>query len=136
MPIDWVIDSREETVTVVAEGRVTRAEMEVYLDAVTGAGANGYAKIFDGLQGASAMTRDDMAILAATFRQMHKEPHGPLAIVLQEERQTRLQPVLGALAAAGRPLRLFTSRPAAKRWIKARFSRQRQATSSPSGGRR
>ena len=94
--------------TVVAEGRVTRAEIEAYLEAVTGAGANDYAKIFDALRGEGAMTRDDMAILAAT----------PLAILLQEQRQAGLEPVLGVLAAADRPLRLFTSRPAAKRWVK------------------
>ena len=78
----------------------------------------GYAKLFDAMRGEGAMTQEDMGIVAATFRRMHADPHGPLAIVLHQERQMRLQPVLGALAAADRPLRFFTSRLAAKRWIK------------------
>ena len=52
------------------------------------------------------------------FREMHAQPHGPLAIVLQPDRQARLEPVLGALAAADRPLRLFATMRAAQTWIK------------------
>jgi len=97
---------------------VTRADFEEYLEVVTGAGANGYAKIFDGTRGENAMTRDDMLALAARFREMHAQPHGPRAIVLQPDRQARLEPVLGALAAADRPLRLFATMRAAQNWIK------------------
>jgi hypothetical protein len=116
--IHWVIDSRSRLVVVTAEGTVTRADFEEYLEVVTGAGANGYAKIFDGTRGENAMTREDMLALAARFREMHAEPHGPLAIVLQPDRQARLEPVLGALAAADRPLRLFATMRAAQTWIK------------------
>ena len=52
------------------------------------------------------------------FREMHAQPHGPLAIVLQPDRQARQEPVLGALAAADRPLRLFATMRAAQTWIK------------------
>ena len=48
MPVHWLIDSRSRLVVVTAEGYVTRAEMEEYLEVVTGANANAYAKIFDG----------------------------------------------------------------------------------------
>jgi stage II sporulation SpoAA-like protein len=118
LPVKWFIDSRTQLVVVTAEGKVTRADMEAYLQAVTGARANGYAKIFDATKGESAMTPEDMTYFAVTFRRMHAELHGPLAIVLQEDRQARLQPVLGALAAADRSLRFFTSLLAARRWIK------------------
>jgi hypothetical protein len=117
VPIYWVIDSRARQVVVTAEGKVTRAEFEEYLEAVTGAGANPYAKIFDGTRGENAIDREDMLALAARFRQLHAEPHGPLAIVLPVARRARLEPVLGALAAADRPLRLFTSLRTARRWI-------------------
>ena len=117
MPVNWFIDSRRRVVEITAEGRVTRPEMEEYLEAVSGAGANGYAKIFDATRGELGMTNEDMSVMAATFRQMYSDPHGPLAIVLQQERQARLLPVLGALAAADRPLGLLTTRLAAKRWI-------------------
>lgn len=80
MPIYWLIDSRSRRVVVTAEGKVTRAEFEEYLEAVTGAGANSYGKIFDGTRGENAMAAEDMAALAARFRQLHAQPHGPLAI--------------------------------------------------------
>jgi hypothetical protein len=117
MPVHWLIDSRVRQVIVTAEGKVTRAEFEEYLDAVTGARANAYAKIFDGRAGENGMTREDMVALAARFRAMHAERHGALAIVLQPARQARLEPVIGALAAADRPLRLFPSLRAARNWI-------------------
>jgi hypothetical protein len=117
MPIHWKIDSRARLVVVTAEGRVTRIEFEEYLEAVTGARANGYAKIFDGTNGENGMTMDDMLALAARFRAMHAEPHGALAVVLQPARQTALEPVIGALAAANRPLRLFATLRTARNWI-------------------
>jgi hypothetical protein len=119
MPIYWLIDSRSRRVVVTAEGKVTRAEFEEYLEAVTGAGANSYGKIFDGTRGENGMAAEDMAALAARFRQLHAQPHGPLAIVLAPARRVQLEPVLGALAAANRPLRLFTSKLSALHWIDA-----------------
>ena len=120
MPVHWLIDSRSRLVVVTAEGKVTRAEFEEYLEVVTAAGANSYGKIFDGTRGENAMAGEDMAALAARFRQLHAEPHGPLAIVLAPARRVQLEPVLGALAAADRPLRLFTSKLSALRWIDSR----------------
>jgi hypothetical protein len=119
MPVHWLIDSRSRLVRVTAEGEVTRADMEEYLEVVSGARANGYAKIFDGRSGKGCMDTADMQALGARFRIMHKEPHGPLAIVLQPARRVRLQPILGMLAAAERPMRFFTSMRAAEGWIKA-----------------
>lgn len=118
VPVNWLIDSRSRLVLVTAEGEVTRAEMEEYLEVVTGAGANGYAKIFDGRSGKAGMDTADMLALGATFRAMHGQPHGPLAIVLEPARRHRLQPVLGMLAAAERPIRFFTSLRTAMGWIK------------------
>lgn len=117
MPVHWFIDSRSRRVVLTAEGKVTRAEFEEYLEVVAGARANSYGKVFDGTRGENAMTGQDMATLAARFRQLHAEPHGPLAIVLEPARRVRLEPVLGALAAANRPLRLFASKLSALRWI-------------------
>ena len=117
MPVHWLIDSRSRRVVVTAEGRVTRAEFEEYLEVVAGAGANAYAKIFDGTLGENAITTEDMALFAARFRQLHAEPHGPLAIVLPPAKREGLAPVLGALAAADRPLRLFTTLRAARAWL-------------------
>ena len=77
MPVHWLIDSRSRLVLVTAEGDVTRADMEEYLEVVTAAGANGYAKVFDGRAGKGCMDAADMMALGARFRAMHSEPHGP-----------------------------------------------------------
>jgi hypothetical protein len=118
MPVHWVIDSRSRLVTVTAEGFVSRTEFEEYLEAVTGSGANPYAKIFDGRASNGGLPAADMLELAARFRALHAEPHGPLAIVVPPEKRERMTPVFGALAAAERPLRFFTSLTAAQRWIR------------------
>jgi hypothetical protein len=117
MPVHWFIDSRARLVVVTAEGTVTRGEFEEYLEAVTGARANGYAKIFDGTRGENGLTKEDMLAMAVRFREMHAEPHGALAIVLQPARQARLEPLIGSLAAADRPLRLFPTLRMARNWI-------------------
>jgi hypothetical protein len=117
VPVHWLIDSRSRRVVVTAEGKVTRADFEDYLEVVTGAGANPYAKIFDGTRGENDITAEDMALFAARFRQLHAQPHGPLAIVLPPARRAGLEPVLGALAAADRPLRLFATLRAARVWL-------------------
>jgi hypothetical protein len=119
LAIHWFIDSRRRLVVVTVEGAVTRAEFEEYLEVVTRAGANGYAKIFDGTRGENAMTREDMLALAARFRMMHAQSHGPLAIVVAPDNQLCLEPVMGALAAADRPLRLFSALRPARNWIKS-----------------
>jgi hypothetical protein len=72
---------------------------------------------FDGTLGEKAITTEDMALFAARFRQLHAEPDGPLAIVLPPAKHAGLVPLLGALAAADRPLWLFTTLRAARAWL-------------------
>lgn len=117
MPLYWLIDSRARLVTLTAEGKVMPPEMEDYLTAVKGAGAIGYRKIFDGTASDVAMSREDLLTLGARFRSLHTEPTGALAIVLPRDKVERIEPILGVLAAAERPMRLFTTAAAARRWI-------------------
>ncbi len=117
MPIHWLIDSRSHRVVITAEGRVTRAEFEEYLEVVAGAGANAYAKIFDG-RGARTPSPQ---------RTWRSSPRGsgscmpsrtaPLRSSCQRPSARGFEPVLGALAAADRPLRLFTTLRAARAWL-------------------
>ena len=44
-------------------------------------------------------------------------PVGPLAIVLSDDKAAAAARVLGILASADRPIKLFTSLPPARRWI-------------------
>jgi hypothetical protein len=118
VPLYWVIDSRSQLVTVKAEGQLTLAELDQCVAAIGGAHAVPYAKIFDGTEcDASSIGKEDMLQLAVSIRSLHVEPTGPLAIVMPLEKRERLMPILGVLAAAKRPLRLFTSRKMAEKWI-------------------
>ncbi len=60
MPLHWKIDSRERLITVVAEGNVTRSDVDAYLDVLDGAGLVAYRKLFDGMHGETSMTADDL----------------------------------------------------------------------------
>jgi hypothetical protein len=118
LSVHWQIDSRARLVILTVEGRATLAELNEYVDAVTGAGATAYAKIYDGTASDGGLDRTEMLALAARFREFHNEPLGPLAIVMPANARERLVPLLGALAAGKRPVQFFNSVAGAKRWIK------------------
>ena len=117
MPIYWTIDSRQQLVVVTAEGDVTRADAEEYLDAIEGGGALAYRKLYDARAGTVVMDHDEMMAVAARIRSYHHHPVGPLAIVLPDAVADLRARLLGILASADRPLKLFTSVAPARRWI-------------------
>lgn len=117
MPIFWTIDSRQELVVATGEGDITRAHAEEYLDIIEGSGALAYRKLYDGRAGNAAMDHDEMMAIAARFRSYHHRPVGALAIVLLHDQAERVARMLGILASADRPLKLFTSVAPARRWI-------------------
>lgn len=119
MPLYWLIDSRRKLVTVACEGDVTRADVIEYLDAVEGAGALTYCKLFDGTAFETSMTTADMLEIGARFRSYHNQPIGPLAMVLPPDKADLFARVLGMLAAADRPMRVFRRLAPARRWIEA-----------------
>jgi len=119
MPLHWTIDSKGELVTVVADGDVTRADADAYLDAMEGAGAIGYRKLFDGMAGTIAMDTEDLLAVGVRVRSFHRGPVGALALVLPEDRLEPVARILGILASADRPLRLFKNLPSAQRWIES-----------------
>lgn len=101
-----------------AAGIVTAADFAELVDAAVGAGALGYAKLFDGADDLK-ITREDLLLIGANLRRLHAHPgpHGPLAIVLPPRKHEAAARLLGILATASRAMRLFTSRPPAERWL-------------------
>lgn len=122
MPLFWTIDSRRKFVTVTCEGDVTRRDLFDYLDAVEGARALAYCKLFDGTAFETSMTALEMLEIGARFRSYHSRPIGPLAVVLPPDKADMFARVLGILAAADRPMRVFKRLGPAQRWI-AGFAR-------------
>lgn len=119
MPIRWTIDHARKRVFAVAEGDVTRAEFEEYLEAMDREQAMAYRKLFDGTDGGTTMDSYDLLAICVRIRSYHRNPVGPLAVVMTGEHAHLVLRVLGVLAAAKRPMRIFHSLKPAQRWIES-----------------
>jgi hypothetical protein len=118
MPLHWVIDSRERLMTAVAEGGVTVEEANAFLDAMAGAGALSYRRLFNGNAGEALMSGDDILGLAVRMRSMQQGGHpGPLAMVVPRDKHEQFARVLGILAVPDRPIRFFSDPAAARAWL-------------------
>jgi hypothetical protein len=127
MPLHWTIDAQQKLVTAVAEGDVTRPEFVAFLDDVDRAGADSYRKLFDGGRGETHMDAEEILALGARMRAAAERGLvGALAVVVPTTHVAALGRVLGMLAAAERPMRVFRQVGPARKWIR----RQRR---SPTG---
>ncbi len=119
MPLRWTIDPTQRMLTAVADGDVTRAEFETYLDTLDAADAHGYRKLFDGGRGSTRMPPEDILALGVRMRASHATgPIGALAVVVPDEFADAIGRVLGMLAAADRQMRVFATLGPARRWLK------------------
>jgi hypothetical protein len=120
MPLDWSLDPSQQLVTVSAEGEITRADIEAYLSAVERAKAVGWRKLLDLRQVRVGLTEEDVLAIGLRFRQADAAGDvGALAVVLPISEPERAMRLLGFLAAAKRPMRLFKTIAPARRWIKS-----------------
>jgi hypothetical protein len=118
MAIHWTIDSKHRLMTVVAEGEVTRPEFEAYLDVIDNAELYTYRKLFDGSGGDAGMDAEDILAVGVRMRSAHQtHAVGPLAVVVSEDKIAMVSRVLGMLAAADRPMRVFHEAGPAREWI-------------------
>lgn len=118
MPLYWTIDSKERLFTGTGEGEVTFADAMSLLDALAGARALSYRKLFDASAIQSSMTGEELLMVCARIRAFHEQgPVGALAIVCTPEQTVTFAPLLGALAAADRPIKMFPSLRLANTWL-------------------
>lgn len=118
MPLHWTIDSDIRFLNVVAKGDVSRPEVERLLDEMASREAMAYRKLFDGWHGDTAMGPQDLLALGVRMRAYHaRGPMGPLALVLPDKKAEIVVPILGMLAAADRPMRIFETPQKARRWL-------------------
>lgn len=118
MPVHWKIDSRKRLLTVVAEGEVTRCDADAFLDVLESGGFVSYRKLFDGMAGATSMTAEDFMAIGVRIRTGHQAGSvGALAVALTSEKAQLVSRVLGIMASAKRPMRLFDNVEDARRWI-------------------
>jgi hypothetical protein len=118
MPLFWTIDSKARLFTGVAEGDVTMGDAVDLLEAMAGAKAMSYRKLFDARAATPSLTSDELLSLCARIRAYHEQGMmGALAIVATGEQTTVFARLLGALASAKRPIKLFDSPRQARNWI-------------------
>lgn len=117
MSLNWTIDSRARLVTVVADGSVSRSDVEQCLKAVRGANASSYRKLVDCRKLALTMDGEELLATGYRIRERHGKPMGPLAVILPSVASESLNRLLGFFAAADRPMKLFRSRRSALRWL-------------------
>ena len=118
MPLYWMIDSKERLFTAGGEGEVTFTDAMSLLDALAGARALSYRKLFDGRAAQSSMTGEELLAVCAKIRAYHEQgPVGALAIVCTPEQTVIFARLLGALAAADRPIKMFSSLRQAQTWL-------------------
>ncbi|MFZ5782348.1 MAG: STAS/SEC14 domain-containing protein [Pseudomonadota bacterium] len=118
MPLSWTIDRDHRTVEIVAEGDVTLADAMAFFAAVEEARALPYKKLFNGARARAAMTADELLAAASRIRQQHgASAVGALAVVASREQAHLAARMLGAAAAADRPMRIFDDLRRARRWL-------------------
>jgi hypothetical protein len=123
MPLYWTIDSKAQMVTTVAEGDVSLSEAIAYMEVLSGAKAMPYRKLFDGREGTSSMSANEMLAICVKIRSYQQEgPMGAMAVIATAEQTVAFARVLGALAVAQRPIKVFDNPRPAQLWIEAQAS--------------
>lgn len=118
MPLHWTIDSRLKLFAATADGHVGFDDVNRMLDAMAGADAHGYRKLFDGSLGDTHMSPAELLSLGVRMRSIHATGRmGPLAIVVPDDKYYLVARVLGMLAAAKRPMRVFKDPRKARQWL-------------------
>ncbi len=90
------------------------------IDVLAGSNIVGYRKLFDGSAGDTKMGALEILALGVRMREMHiGTAVGPLAVVLPDDKYVLLSRVLGMLAAAKRPMRIFNDPSKAPEWLES-----------------
>lgn len=119
MSLYWTIDSRLQLFAITCDGNVSFDDANAMVDAIVGANGFHFRKLFDGLRGSTNMTDQEVLRIGVRLRGLHagRGPHGPLAVVFAEDKYEQIARVLGVLAAASRPMRVFKERHKARKWL-------------------
>lgn len=120
MPLYWTIDSRAKLLVVSAEGAIHLEDADRMLDLIVGSNILGYRKLFDGLAGETRMSSADLLTIGVRLRNLHASDGpalGPLALVVRDENFWQVARLLGILAVARRPMRVFRQVEKARTWL-------------------
>lgn len=104
----------------VAEDEVTYGELVAMVDALRNSNAHGYRKLYDGARSLMRMTQEEVLMLGVRMRAEHeRSTMGPMAAILPEADGEILARLLGMVALADRPFRIFVKIRPALKWLLA-----------------
>jgi len=118
MPLRWQIFHPEKFIHIVAEGPVTRQELEEHFDAIMVADAMGYAKLFDASRVDPKYDDHDVMMMGARLSAYTAElESGPLAVVGQGEAVETAFMRFVNISPSKRPAELFETEAEARAWL-------------------
>lgn len=120
MPLTWLIDSQKQTVDLKAEGRLTVYDWLESFEVIEGARALTYRKLLDTRQAVMDMTPEDLMQVIVAARGYHTRGRvGALSVVGAERQVEQWAALLGAFAAADRPMKVFSGERRARSWLRS-----------------
>lgn len=125
MPIHLTVDHAAQLMTAIAEGDISKQDFEEFLDATVSENTGGYRKLFDGRNATTHMSAEDVFAFGIRMKTRHGiEKTGPLAVVMTAEHYDLVSRVLGMLATAERPMRIFEDLETAHKWLESNTVRE------------
>ena len=120
MPLRWEILHAQKLVHIVAEGAVTREELEEHFDAIVVADAMSYAKLFDATRAEPVYGDDDVMLMGARLSAYTATlTAGPLAVVgLNDDVETAFRRFIN-MSPSKRPAAMFKTEAEARAWLAA-----------------
>lgn len=120
MPLRWKVLHDQKLVHIVAEGVVTRKDLEDHFDALVVEEALEYGKLFDARQAEPVYSDDDVLALGARLSAYTATmKSGPLAVIGGGEMMEGAFRRFVNISPSRRPARLFSSETDARAWLKA-----------------
>ncbi|MFO1079388.1 MAG: hypothetical protein U1E23_02000 [Reyranellaceae bacterium] len=118
MPYSIRIVPDQRLVIATADGAVSLADIEAYLDRVYVAGQLSFAKLVDNRACDLDLTDEETELLAARIRAYHShgETLGPVAMVVKPPDRFNAR-LFRTLAEADRPVRIFFDLAPARAWL-------------------
>ena len=126
MPLKWKISHADKSVEATAIGHVSLQDIERYLDDVMVSEALPYRKLFETSPATGGLTDEEMMLLGARLSAYAGSGRklGPIAIVAPANAIRQQAQLFATLAPADRPLKIFKTVEAARKWLATATSEQ------------
>jgi hypothetical protein len=120
LPLRWTILHEQKLVHIVAEGIVTRQDIEEHFDAIVVANAMPYAKLFDATRAIPRYDDHDVLMMGARLSAYTATlESGPLAVIGQgDEVHTTFRRFVN-ISPSNRPAGFFATEAEARAWLRA-----------------